>query len=89
MVPAGPEYFYVEKPSVELLVELGWTPVDAFHEILGARGTLGRDSQRDVVLTHRLRAAMRKLNPEKVPDSSIDEAIELLTKDRSAMSTLR
>jgi len=51
MVPRGPEYDYVEKPSMALLEELGWTPVDAFHETLGAQGTIGRDSQHDVVLT--------------------------------------
>ncbi|AMM34752.1 HsdR family type I site-specific deoxyribonuclease (plasmid) [Sinomonas atrocyanea] len=89
MTPTGPEYFYVEKPSIELLAQLGWTPVDAFQEILGVEGTLGRDSQHEVVLTHRLRFAMRKLNPTEVPDSSINEAIEVLLKDRSAMDRVR
>ena len=65
MTPAGPEYLYVEKPSIELLEYLGWTPVDAFHETLGAQGTLGRDSQHDVVLTHRLRSAMRRFRVPK------------------------
>jgi type I restriction enzyme R subunit len=37
MVPRGPEYDYVEKPSMALLEELGWTAVDAFHETLGRR----------------------------------------------------
>lgn len=89
MTPTGPEYWYVEKPSIELLAQLGWTPVDAFQETLGARGSLGRESQREVVLTHRLRFAVRKLNAEHVPDSSIKEAIEALTKDRSAMDRVR
>lgn len=89
MAPAGPEYLFVEKPSMELLAELGWTCVDAFQEILGAQGTLGRDSQRDVVLTHRLRFAMRKINSIDVPDASINEAIEALTKDRSIMDRVR
>ncbi|WP_193117367.1 type I restriction endonuclease subunit R [Brachybacterium tyrofermentans] len=89
MTPTGPEYWYVEKPSIELLEQLGWTAVDAFQETLGAQGTLGRDSRRDVVLTHRLRVAMRQLNPERVPDTAIDEAIEVLTKDRSAMDRVR
>ncbi|WP_256979223.1 MULTISPECIES: type I restriction endonuclease subunit R [unclassified Rhodococcus (in: high G+C Gram-positive bacteria)] len=80
---------YVEKPSIELLTELGWIPVDAFHEVLGPEGTLGRDSRRDVVLTHRLRFAMRKLNPEHVPDNSINEAIEVLTKDRPVIDRVK
>ena len=54
-----------------------------------SQGTLGRDSQHDVVLAHRLRFAMRKLNPEDVPDTSINEAIEALTKDRSIMDRVR
>ena len=89
MAPSGPEFFYVEKPSMELLEHLGWTPIDAFQETLGSAGTLGRDSQHDVVLAHRLRFAMRKLNPEDVPDASINEAIEALTKDRSVMDRVR
>ncbi|WP_166879088.1 type I restriction endonuclease subunit R [Salinibacterium sp. ZJ450] len=89
MTPTGPEYFYVEKPSMELLEQLGWTPLDAFQETLGRQGTLGRDSQHDVVLTHRLRLAMRKLNLENVPDASINDAIEALTKDRSILDRVR
>ncbi|MEZ2122336.1 type I restriction endonuclease subunit R [Corynebacterium sp. CCM 9203] len=89
MLSRGPEYDYVEKPSIELLTELGWTSVDAFQEVLGPEGTLGRDSRRDIVLTHRLRAAMRQINTDYVPDTSIDEAIEVLAKDRSAMDRVR
>lgn len=89
MLARGPEYDYVEKPSMEMLDGLGWTPVDAFHETLGAEGTLGRDSQHDVILTHRLRLALRKLNSEEVPELAIDEAIETLTKDRSVMDRVR
>ena len=74
---------------MELLSELGWTPIDAFHETLGPQGTLGRDSQHDVVLTHRLRFAMRRLNGADVPDASINEAIEVLVKDRSVMDRVR
>nr|WP_272499308.1 type I restriction endonuclease subunit R [Gordonia hongkongensis] len=85
----GPEYDYVERPSMELLGELGWTPIDAFHEILGSDGTLGRHSQHDVILTHRLRFALRKLNSEDVPDLAFDEAIVALTKDRSVMDRAR
>ncbi|KQO36516.1 type I restriction endonuclease subunit R [Aeromicrobium sp. Leaf245] len=89
MSPTGPELRYVERPSMELLTQLGWTPVDAYGEILGHQGTLGRDSQHDVVLIHRLRSAMRELNPADVPETSVDEAIEMLTKDRSVMDRVR
>lgn len=89
MIYRGPEYAYVEKPSMELLADLGWSTVDAFRETLGPDGTLGRDSQRDVVLTHRLRPAMKRLNDAVVPDLLIDEAIGVLTKDRSVMDRVR
>lgn len=89
MTPKGPEFNYVEKPSMDLLEQLGWTQVDAFSEILGAQGSLGRDSQHEVVLTHRLRFAMRKLNEADIPDAVINEAIEAITKDRSVMDPVR
>lgn len=89
MTLRGPEFDYVEKPSMDLLAQLGWTPVDAFQEILGARGTIGRDSQHDVVLTHRLRFALRKLNPEDIPGTAINEAVDAITNDRSVMDRVR
>jgi len=89
MQARGPEALYVEEPSMELLAELGWTRVDAFFEVLGAGGTLGRDSQHEVVLSHRVRAALRRLNPADVPDGSIQEAIDAITRDRSVMDRVR
>ena len=89
MAAHGPEALFVEEPSMQLLAELGWYRVDAWQETLGANGTLGRDSQHEVVLTHRLRAAIRRLHPADVPDAAIDEAVEAVTKDRSAMDRVR
>ena len=89
MTPIGPESRYVENPTMELLAQLGWSTVDAFGEILGPKGTLGRDSQHDVVLTHRLRQTMLKLNTSDIPESLIDEAVEAVAKDRSAMDRVR
>jgi type I restriction enzyme, R subunit len=78
----------VENPALDLLAELGWTVVDAFSETLGPSGTLGRDSIHEVVLTHRLRDAVRFLNPS-VPDDLIEEALLSITKDRSTMDRTR
>ncbi len=46
MTPAGAysEAGLVEEPALELLAELGWDIVNAFHEEFGPAGTLGRDS---------------------------------------------
>lgn len=89
MTVGGPELMFVEEPSMQLLGELGWPRVDAWQETFGAAGTLGRDSRHDVVLFHRLRAAVRRLNPGTVPDAVIDEAVEAVTRDRSVMDRVR
>lgn len=78
----------VERPSLELLEELGWTAVNVFAETFGPAGTLGRDSMHDVVLVHRLREAVRWLNPE-VPELAREEAFESVVKDRSVMDRVR
>ncbi len=78
----------VERPALELLAELGWTVVDAYSESFGPDGTLGRDSTHDVILTHRLRDALRNLNPS-VPESVREEALAAIAKDRGLMDATR
>ena len=78
----------VERPSLRLLSELGWEVVDGFDEDLGPAGTLGRDSQSEPVLGHRLSDALRALNPG-LPKSALDDAAEQLVQDRSAMDRVR
>ena len=78
----------VERPALELLAELGWTVVDTYAEALGPAGTLGRDSLHEVVLTHRLRDALRVLNPA-APDDVREEALTAVTKDWSVMDPVR
>ncbi|MDP9308080.1 MAG: type I restriction endonuclease [Actinomycetota bacterium] len=78
----------VERPAVELLAELGWETVNAWEEVLGPGGTLGRSSRRDVVLEHRLLPALRALNPE-APDAALEEAAAALSRDRSLLDPTR
>ena len=78
----------VEQPALRLLADLGWEVASGFDESLGPSGTLGRDSQAEVVLVHRLRDALRSFNPG-VPDAAIETAIERLTENRSAMDRVR
>jgi type I restriction enzyme, R subunit len=75
----------VEQPAIELLQSLGWDTVNAFHEILGPEGTLGRASQSEVVLVRYLRPALERLNPG-LPPEAIQAAVDVITRDRSAMS---
>jgi len=88
--PPGPysEAGLVEEPALELLAELGWEVVHAWSETFGPAGTLGRDSMHEVVLVHRLRDAIRFLNPD-LPDHIREEALQAVTKDRSVMDRVR
>ena len=58
---------------------LGWDSVYAWNqESFGPTGTLGRASEREVVLVRDLRAALEKLNPA-LPEAAINEAVAKLT----------
>ena len=59
---------------------LGWDSVYAWnHETFGPHSTLGRDSEREVVLVRDLRAALARLNPA-LPESAREQAVEKLTR---------
>jgi type I restriction enzyme, R subunit len=75
----------VEQPAIELFCSLGWETLNAYREILGSEGTLGRSSQREVILVRYLRPSLEQLNPD-LPPAAVDLAIDRLTRDRSAMS---
>ncbi|MFI8379507.1 type I restriction endonuclease subunit R [Leeuwenhoekiella sp. NPDC079379] len=54
----------IEQATQDVLAELGWTVVTAWHkESFGDNGLLGRDNKGEVVLTRYLLAALIKLNP--------------------------
>ncbi|WP_198660409.1 type I restriction endonuclease subunit R [Acidithiobacillus ferrivorans] len=55
------------------------------EETFGAGGTLGRETKGEAVLVERLRAALCKFNPT-LPPEAISNAVDELTRDRSAMS---
>lgn len=72
------------------------TAVKIFGQLWGAQNfinaysdegdaLLGRDNQGQVVLVNRLKPALERLNPE-APSEAISQALEMLTRDRSAMS---
>jgi hypothetical protein len=55
----------VEQPSIELLEGLGWDRFDAFDEFGHPGGSpLGRETKTEVVLTARLRNALRRLKED-------------------------
>ncbi len=78
----------VEQPAIKLYQELGWSHVNAYYEVLGPGGTLGRDNKSEVFLTRRLRAAIQRLNPG-MPPEAVDQAIEQIVRNRGAMHYTR
>ncbi|MEB0003945.1 type I restriction endonuclease subunit R [Cryobacterium sp. RTC2.1] len=82
----------VERPAIELLGRLGWETLNAYSEVLGEGGTLGRDNQSEVVLSSRLRTALKRLNPHldsEVQAAAIQLAIDAIVRDRSTMDRTR
>ncbi|MFQ5796234.1 MAG: type I restriction endonuclease subunit R [Candidatus Bipolaricaulia bacterium] len=76
----------IEQPAIALFAELGWETANCFHEFEQAGGSpLGRETKTEVVLVPHLRPALERLNPD-LPAEALDQAIEELTRDRSAMS---
>lgn len=58
--------------------ELEWETIYAYNtETFGPDGTLGRESDREFVLTRDLKNAIHSLNPE-LPDKAVEEAIRKL-----------
>ncbi|MDO8414203.1 MAG: type I restriction endonuclease subunit R [Gallionellaceae bacterium] len=74
----------VEQPAIQLFAELGWKTLSASDEVMGASGTLGRETKSEVVLGVRLRNVLARLNPS-LPNEAIAAAIDELSRDRSAM----
>jgi type I restriction enzyme R subunit len=72
-----------------LETKLGWESVYAYSaESFGPQGTLGRASEREVVLARDLRVALARLNPD-LPDSARELAIARLTRVDFAQSLIQ
>jgi len=82
----------VEKPTLSLLQTLGYEVVDAYNESYGpsspSTGNPGRDDRSEVILRHRLRPKLAELNPD-LPPQALDQALEQLVLDRTAMDRVR
>jgi type I restriction enzyme R subunit len=78
----------VEIPAIEVFQDLEWETVNAYYEVLGPDGTLGRDNKSEVFLVRRLRGAIERLNPG-MPADAVDQAVEEITKPRGALHYAR
>ena len=74
----------VEVPAIELMAELGWSTGTLVNETPGLTNPTGRLSLKSVFLPARLWSALRAINPG-LPEPALQDAIDALTQDRSAM----
>jgi len=74
----------LEQATMSLFEGLDYEVMGCFDEEVGEPSTLGRKTQREVVLIPKLEDSLRRLNP-RADEGSINTAIEELTKDRSVL----
>ncbi len=68
--------------------QLGWDTVYAYNqETYGNDGLLGRNTDREVVLTRYLRQALKRLNPN-LPETAYDEAVRQVKDYSQSQSVL-
>ena len=72
----------VQKTTIDYFkYNLDWETVYAYNtEKLGVDGTLGRKSEKEVVLVRYLKQALKKFNPG-LPDDAYENAIEIITEN--------
>jgi len=75
----------VEQPAIDLFEQLGWETANLFYEKFGRGGTVGRETDHEVVLARHLGNALERLNPDLPPDA-LASAVEEIIRDRSVMS---
>ena len=75
----------IEKNAIDLLESLGWEHRNCYGEFNQGSSPLGREHRDEVVLTTRLRAALKRLNPD-ASNPAVDAAIEELTESRAVMN---
>ena len=75
----------VEQPAISLFGEMHWDALDCYNETYGEDGTLGREHRGEVILKSKLLPALQLLNPD-APAEALDQAVDELARDRSAMS---
>jgi type I restriction enzyme R subunit len=71
----------IEQPCMDIFQELSWEIANVYEgETFGEHGTLGRDSEADVILRTRFVEAIKKLNPN-LPQQAYDLAYEVINSN--------
>lgn len=89
MITPYTEDVLVQQTTAEYLEKkLGWESAYAYNtETFGPRGSLGRDSDKEVVLKRSLRAALERLNPS-LPEEAYASALRQLVSVNASQSLL-
>ena len=79
----------VQKTTAEYLEQsLGWDSIYGYNtETFGPNGSLGRESDREVILRKYLLPKLQELNPN-LPESVYQDAIQQITEKSTSQSTL-
>jgi type I restriction enzyme, R subunit len=76
----------IEQPCMDIFQELNWETADVFKgETFGEHGTLGRDSEADVILKTRFYKAIKNLNPN-LTEQAYDLAYESINSNEASKS---
>ena len=75
----------IELSSMLIFDELGWDIIYAEHELEDDPTLLGRSEQTEIILTRYLDYSLKQLNPT-LYDVVLNQAVDILRADRSAMS---
>ena len=71
----------IEQPCMDIFQELAWEVADGYEgETFGEDGTLGRDSEADVILKTRFYTAIKNLNPN-LPQQAYDFAYDVINSN--------
>lgn len=88
MSPMNEDTLVQQTTADYLLHQLGWDEsIYAMDETLGREGTLGRASEREVVLTRYLQQPLMELNPG-LPDEAYLEAVRQITEVSAAQNII-
>lgn len=80
MAPLNEDTLVQATTADYLEAQLGWDSIYAYNnETFGAEGTLGRQSDKDIVLTRYLGEALVNLNPG-LPDAAYQDALRQITE---------
>jgi type I restriction enzyme R subunit len=76
----------IEQTAIKLFEELGWESANVYHgETFGPDGTIGRNSEADIILSSRFYEALSKFN-HGLPEQAYLNAHELITEESSTKS---